>query len=113
MKSLLVLVFSVLIFQFYAEDVSGPWKGTVADQFEIMVQFQSNKESHLTAKISSQIGETTFDNGKLKGDSLLFSNVSFNGITLSSLKGKVKNDTIKFVISFQGQNMKGELTRLK
>lgn len=93
-------------------DVTGQWKGSVSDQFEVTVFFDV-KDYKVTAKVTSQIGETTFTDGKITGDDLSFANQSFNGITIESLKGKVQGETINFTVNFQGQDMKGVLTRVK
>ncbi|HZX73860.1 MAG TPA: hypothetical protein VFE57_05535 [Cyclobacteriaceae bacterium] len=93
-------------------DVAGQWKGNVSGQFDITVFFEVNGDK-LTAKVQSQIGETVFTDGRIAGDDLLFTDQSFNGITIASLKGKVEGETINFTVNFQGQDMKGVLNKVK
>ena len=111
MKVLLILA---LMFSLPAgtTDVTGQWKGNVSEQFDVTVFFET-KANKVSARVQSQIGETVFTDGKMYGDSLAFTDQTFNGITIAALKGKVSGETINFVVDFQGQALKGVLTRVK
>lgn len=93
--------------------LAGRWTGTIEGQFEVAVDLKEESEGKLTGIISSQIGEVPINGGTITGDSIMFKDVSFNGIAVSYIKGKIAGDTMHVTVSFQGQDFKGKLARVK
>jgi hypothetical protein len=95
-----------------ASTVAGRWSGTIAGQFEVIVNIKEDG-GKLTGIVSSPIGEIPLSEGKVTGDSLSFKELSYNGISVSYIKGKIEGDKMNVTVGFQGQDLQGTLTRIK
>lgn len=112
-KAFLSVIVFLLITVSFASSIVGRWSGTIEDQFEVSLILKEEGEGKLTGIISSQIGEVSISGGKITGDSIMFKGVSFNGLAVSYIKGKIAGDTMHVTVGFQGQDFKGKLTRVK
>lgn len=112
-KAFLSVIVVLLITVSFASSLVGRWSGTIEDQFEVSLILKEEGEGKLTGIISSQIGEVAISGGKITGDSIMFKDVSFNGLAVSYIKGKIAGDTMHVTVGFQGQDFKGKLTRVK
>jgi len=112
-KACLSVIIFLLITVCFASSLDGRWSGTIEDKFEVSLILKEEAEGKLTGIISSQIGDVPISGGKIAGDSILFKDVSFNGLAVSYIKGKIAGDTMHVTVGFQGQDFKGKLTRIK
>lgn len=112
-KACLSVIIFLLITVCFASSLIGKWAGTIGGQFEVVVDLKDEGEGKLSGIISSQIGDVPISGGKMAGDSIEFKDVSFNGLAVSYIKGKIAGDTMHVTIGFQGQDIKGKLTRVK
>lgn len=112
-KACLSVIIFLLITVCFASSLIGRWSGTIGGQFEVVVDLKEEGEGKLSGIISSQIGDVPISGGKIAGDSIVFKDVSFNGLAVSYIKGKIAGDTMHVTVGFQGQDFKGKLTRVK
>ncbi len=92
MKKTLVTAFMVMAMTVisFAGDITGNWKGTVMDQFEINYTFKVDGEK-LTGSSKGPDGtDTAIKDGVVKGDDITFS-LDIMG-TATPIKGKIKSD---------------------
>ncbi|HXI00515.1 MAG TPA: hypothetical protein VNI52_09610 [Sphingobacteriaceae bacterium] len=108
-----VIVVLMVITVCFASNVAGRWSGTIEGQFEIDVDLKEEGKGNVAGLISSQIGEIPIIGGKLTGNDIEFNDLTFNGIAVSYIKGKIIGDTLHVNVGFQGQNFTGKLTRIK
>ena len=95
-----------------ASEVSGVWQGKINDQFEITVDLKSSG-AKVSGLVKSEIGDMSLSDGQLVGNEISFKELSFNGIAVSYIKGKLEGDKINVTVGFQGQDFKGTLVRIK
>ncbi len=74
----------------FAADITGNWKGTVMDQFEINYTFKVEGEKLSGSSKGPDGSDTAFKDGTIKGDDLEFTIDILGNPT--KIKGKVKND---------------------
>ena len=112
MKKIFLSVFIVLIVAVcFASTVAGRWSGTIEGQYNIAVDIKEEGEGQVAGLISSEIGQIPITGGKIVGDDIIFKDLSFNGIAISYIKGKISGDTMYASVGFQGQDFKGKLIR--
>ncbi|HEY0669954.1 MAG TPA: hypothetical protein VGD22_17370 [Sphingobacteriaceae bacterium] len=112
MKKIFLSVFIVLIVAVcFASTVAGRWTGTIEGQYNIAVDIKEEGEGQVAGVISSEIGQIPITGGKIVGDDIIFKDLSFNGIAISYIKGKISGDTMHVNVGFQGQDFKGKLIR--
>ena len=112
MKKIFLSVFIVLIVAVcFASSVAGRWSGTIEGQYNIAVDIKEEGEGQVAGLISSEIGQIPITGGKIVGDDIIFKDLSFNGIAISYIKGKISGDTMHVNVGFQGQDFKGKLVR--
>lgn len=112
MKKIFLSVFIVLIVAVcFASTVAGRWTGTIEGQYNIAVDIKEEGEGQIAGVISSEIGQIPITGGKIVGDDIIFKDLSFNGIAISYIKGKISGDTMHVNVGFQGQDFKGKLIR--
>ncbi len=107
-----VVLFAIATYCFASSIVAGRWSGTIAGQFPVTVSIKE-LNGKLTGTVISQIGEIPLSNGKITGNDLSFRELSYNGIAVSSIKGKIDGDKMDVTVNFQGQDLQGILTRIK
>jgi hypothetical protein len=111
-KVLLSLIVFFTLTICFASTVTGRWAGTIAGQFEVTVNIKEDA-GKLSGIVSSQIGEIPLTDGSINGNDITFKELSYNGIAISYIKGKVDGDKINVTVGFQGQDLQGTLTRIK
>ena len=112
MKKIFLSVFIVLIVAVcFASTVAGRWSGTIEGQYNIAVDIKEEGEGQVAGLISSEIGQIPITGGKIVGDDIIFKDLSFNGIAISYIKGKISGDTMYVSVGFQGHDFKGKLIR--
>lgn len=78
----------------YAQDITGNWKGTVMDQFEINYTFKVEGEKLTGSSKGPDGSDTPISNGVIKGEDISFSLDIMGNPT--KITGKIKgNDTDK------------------
>ena len=93
MKKIFLSVFIVLIVAVcFASSVAGRWSGTIEGQYNIAVDIKEEGEGQVAGLISSEIGQIPITGGKIVGDDIIFKDLSFNGIAISYIKGKISAD---------------------
>ncbi|MXV16359.1 hypothetical protein [Hufsiella ginkgonis] len=114
MKKVLLLACVCLIFSvcYAASTVNGRWAGTVGGQFDVSVNIKEVK-GKVSGTVTSQIGDAPLTGGVITGNNITFKEMSYNGISLSYVKGKIVGDKMDITVGFQGQDMKGTLKRVK
>ncbi|RZA01247.1 MAG: hypothetical protein EOP47_11435 [Sphingobacteriaceae bacterium] len=83
----MVMVMTVISF---AADITGNWKGTVMDQFEINYTFKVEGEKLSGSSKGPDGSDTPFKDGTIKGDDLEFTIDILGNPT--KVKGKIKTD---------------------
>ncbi|MBL4675414.1 MAG: hypothetical protein JKY70_04300 [Mucilaginibacter sp.] len=95
-------------------DVNGKWNGTIntpdGNALDVSYSFKTEGEK-LTGSVTSQMGEVTLDNGKIKGDDFSFS-VNVSGTDYPH-KGKAYADSLAMDIDFGGSSSHFVLKRAK
>lgn len=111
----MVMAFTVLSF---AGDITGNWKGTVMEQFEIGYTFKVDGEKLSGSSKGPDGTETPFKDGVIKGDDLDFT-IDILG-TATKVKGKVKSDatdktkdTVTLTFNVMGNDVTLVLSRAK
>ena len=99
MRIVLVL-FGLFALTASAADISGTWKATAEGPNGAMERtfiFKVDGAKVTGKTVSSMLGESTINDGKLDGDNVTFTiNVNFGGQEMKvNYKGKVSGDTIK------------------
>ena len=84
-----VMVMAFAAFSF-AGDITGNWKGTVMEQFEIGYTFKVDGEKLSGSSKGPDGTDTPFKDGTIKGDDLEFTIEIMGAAT--KVKGKVKSD---------------------
>ena len=92
--------------------INGKWTGKIEDNFDIVVNI-IEENGKLSGTIISDLGEAPLTGGKLVGNDISFYEMSYKGIAVSYVKGKLMGDKINIIVGFQGQNMKGILSRVR
>lgn len=110
--SIILLSLFVTTICYAASLVDGQWAGKIEGQFDVTVNLKEDN-GKVSGTILSDIGEAPLTNGTIVGNDILFKEMSFNGIAVSHIKGKLSGDTINILIGFQDQEMKGTLIRVK
>jgi len=90
-----------------AADVSGAWKASVPGRGGENMEMTFNLKAEggtVTGNISSQMGETPIQDGKISGDTVTFKvKREFNGNTvIMNYEGKISGNEIKFKSSREG-----------
>src|SRR4051812_30654051 len=83
----MVMAFTVMSF---AGDITGNWKGTVMEQFEIGYTFKVDGEKLSGSSKGPDGTDTPFKDGTIKGDDLDFTIDILGNAT--KVKGKIKTD---------------------
>jgi hypothetical protein len=96
----------------FAATVNGRWSGNIEGHFDVSVNIKE-ENGKLTGTITSELGDAPLTGGKIVGNDISFKEMSYRGISVSYVKGKVNGDKMNIVVGFQGQDMKGTLTRVK
>jgi hypothetical protein len=112
-KKLLTTAFLVMAFVTFslAQDITGNWKGTVNNQFEINYTFKVDGEK-LTGSSKGPDGtDTPISDGVIKGDDLSFSLDIMGSPT--KIKGKIKGDTITLAFAVNGNDVTLDLKKVK
>lgn len=111
-------IYSILILSLfvtticYASVIQGRWAGNIEGHFEVTVNLKEDN-GKLSGTIHSDLGEAPLTGGKIVGNDISFKEMSYNGISVSYVKGKLAGDKINILVGFQGQDMKGTLVRVK
>jgi hypothetical protein len=95
-KKAVATVFMVMAFVAigYAQDITGNWKGTVMEQFEINYTFKVDGEKLTGSSKGPDGSDSPISNGVIKGEDLSF-NIDIMGNS-TKITGKVKaNNTDK------------------
>ena len=92
--------------------ISGRWTGNIEGTFDVVVNIKE-ENGKLSGNILSDLGEAPLTGGKIVGSDISFDEMSYKGIAVSYVKGKLIGDKINLIVGFQGQNMKGTLSRVK
>ena len=102
----------------FAADITGNWKGTVMDQFEINYTFKVEGEKLSGSSKGPDGTDTPFKDGVIKGDDLNFS-IDIMG-TATKVKGKIKSDpadktkdTVTLTFNVMGNDVTLVLNRTK
>ena len=95
----------------FASTVAGRWSGTIEGQYKVEVEIREEGEGQVAGVISSEIGQIPITGGRIAGDSIVFKDLSFNGIAVSYIKGKITGDTMHVTVGFQGQDFRGKLIK--
>ena len=74
----------------FAADITGNWKGTVMDQFEVGYTFKVDGEKLSGSSKGPDGTDTPFKDGVIKGDDITFS-IDIMGAA-TPIKGKIKSD---------------------
>lgn len=114
-KRILSVTFAVLLITtlcYAASLIDGRWEGKIEGQFDVIVNLKED-QGKVSGNILSDLGEAPLTGGTLVGNDISFKEMSFNGIAVSYIKGKLSGDTINILIGFQDQEMKGTLSRVK
>ena len=96
----------------YASVIQGRWTGNIEGHFEVTVHLKEDN-GKLSGTIQSDLGEAPLTGGKIVGNDISFNEMSYKGISVSYIKGKLAGDKINILVGFQGQDMKGTLVRAK
>ncbi|MEO8886753.1 MAG: hypothetical protein ABI367_11865 [Mucilaginibacter sp.] len=111
----MVMAFAAFCF---AGDITGNWKGTVNDQFEVGYTFKVDGEKLTGSSKGPDGSDTAFSDGVIKGDDLSFS-IDIMGNS-TKIKGKIKSDatdktkdTITLSFAVNGQDVTLVLSRVK
>ena len=108
-----ILILSLFITTIcYASVIQGRWVGNIEGQFDVTVNLKEDN-GKLSGTINSDLGEAPLTGGKIVGNDISFKEMSYNGISVSYIKGKLSGDKINVLVGFQGQEMKGTLVRVK
>lgn len=110
--AILLLSLFVSTLCFAASIIDGRWTGKIEDHFDIIVNIKE-ENGNLSGTILSDLGEAPLTGGKIVGSDISFNEMSYKGIAVSYVKGKLLGDKINIIVGFQGQNMKGTLSRVK
>lgn len=103
----------------YAQDITGNWKGTVNDQFEINYTFKVEGEKLTGSSKGPDGSDTPLSDGVIKGEDLSFSiDIMGNLIkTTGKIKGsdadKTKPETIHLFFAINGNDMTLVLSPVK
>ncbi len=111
----MVMVMTVISF---AADITGNWKGTVMDQFEINYTFKVDGEKLSGSSKGPDGSDTPFKDGTIKGDDLEFTIDILGNPT--KVKGKIKSDatdktkdTVTLTFNVMGNDVTLVLNRVK
>ena len=111
----MVMAFTAFCF---AGDITGNWKGTVMEQFEINYTFKVDGEKLSGSSKGPDGSDTPFKDGVIKDDDLNFT-IDILG-TPTKVKGKVKSDaadktkdTVTLSFAVNGQDVTLVLSRVK
>lgn len=96
----------------FASVIDGRWVGNIEGHFDVTVNIK-NTNGKLTGTIHSDLGEAPLTDGKIVGNDISFKEMTYKGISVSYVKGKLAGDKINILVGFQGQDMKGTLNRVK
>ena len=94
-----------------AQDITGNWKGTVNDQFEINYTFKVDGEKLTGSSKSPDGSDTPISDGVIKGEDLSFTIDIMGGAT--KVKGKIKGDTITLAFAVNGNDVTLDLKKVK
>ncbi|WP_281336443.1 hypothetical protein [Flavobacterium eburneipallidum] len=103
----------------YAQDITGNWKGTVNDQFEINYTFKVEGEKLTGASKGPDGSDRPISNGVIKGEDLSFSiDIMGNPIQIKGkIKGsdadKTKAETIQLFFTINGNDVTLVLSPVK
>jgi hypothetical protein len=113
MKKLLTTAFMLMAFVSFclAQDITGNWKGTVNNQFEINYTFKVDGEKLTGSSKGPDGSDTPISDGVIKGDDLSFSLDIMGSPT--KIKGKVKGDTITLSFAVNGNDVTLDLKKVK
>ena len=126
----IVLLFFVITIC-YAAQIDGTWKGYIEGQYNIMVTLKSegNKltgtlaivdnnpksenpaDNQYSPYVAAQLGKNEIKDGKIDGDNISFTCL-FNETPIL-YKGVVQGDKILLTATFNSQNVKTTLSRVK
>ncbi|MEO6851544.1 MAG: hypothetical protein ABI203_07165 [Mucilaginibacter sp.] len=112
-KKALTTVFLVMAFATFcfAQDISGNWKGTINDQFEVHYTFKVDGEK-LTGSSKAPDGtDRVISDGVIKGDDFSF-NMNIRG-NPTKVTGKIKGEVITLSFSINDNDVKVDLTKDK
>lgn len=110
-KALLSAGVILIVAVCFASTVAGRWSGTIEGQYKVEVEIREEGEGQVAGVISSEIGQIPITGGRIAGDSIVFKDLSFNGIAVSYIKGKITGDTMHVTVGFQGQDFRGKLIK--
>jgi hypothetical protein len=103
----------------YAQDITGNWKGTVNDQFEINYTFKVEGEKLTGSSKGPDGSDTPISNGVIKGEDISFTlDIMGNSIKITGkIKGndvdKTKAETIQLFFAINGSDMTLVLSPMK
>ena len=111
----MVMAFTVMSF---AGDITGAWKGTVMEQFEINYTFKVDGEKLSGSSKGPDGTETPFKDGTIKGDDIDFTIDILGNAT--KVKGKIKSDatdktkdTVTLTFNVMGNDVTLVLSKVK
>lgn len=110
--SIILLSLFISTVCFAASLIDGKWTGNIEGHFDVVVNIKE-ENGKLSGTIVSDLGEAPLTGGKIVGSDISFDEMSYKGIAVSYVKGKLMGDKINIIVGFQGQNMKGTLSRVK
>lgn len=110
--SVIALVVAMIGYAVPAVTVDGRWTGTIENHFDVTIDIKQ-QNGKVSGTVTSELGDAPLTGGRLVGSDISFKELSYRGISLSYVKGKVNGDKMNVIVGFQGQEMKGTLKRLK
>ncbi|MDB4925843.1 MAG: hypothetical protein JWR23_1899 [Mucilaginibacter sp.] len=113
-KKCVLLLFSVVLIATvcYANSVSGRWAGTIALLYDVTVNMKEDN-GKVSGTVTTEIGDIPLNNGVITGNDIVFKPFTYNGLAVSSVKGKIDGDKMNVTVVFQGMNFSGILNRVK
>lgn len=120
-KKTVATLFMVMAFVAFgnAQDITGNWKGTVNDQFEINYTFKVEGEKLTGSSKGPDGSDRPISNGVIKGEDLSFSiDIMGNPIKITGkIKGndadKTKAETIQLFFAINGNDVNFVLSPVK
>lgn len=110
--SIILLSLFITTLCFAASVIDGRWQGNIEGHFDVTVNIKEDN-GKLSGTIVSDLGEAPLTGGKIVGNDISFNEMSYKGIAVSYVKGKLIGDKMNILVGFQGQDMKGTLSRVK
>ena len=111
-KKVLATAFMLMAFATFclAQDITGDWKGTVNDQFEINYTFKVDGEKLTGSSKGPDGSDRPISDGVIKGSDFSF-NISIMD-NPTKITGKVNGDTITLSFNINGNDVKFDLKKV-